>query len=94
MGTIRPRRLRSYERLSEANRIQCIRTTQMSETQKKAAAAKKLKSAKISLEEMMENLRPFLPDREIYEPEPSKEWRISEECPAAKTGRKSEPVDV
>jgi len=43
----------------------------------------KLEKAKVSLAEMMESLRPFLPKREIYEPEPSKDWRMSEECPAA-----------
>ena len=46
----------------------------------KESENQKLENAKISLAEMMESLRPFLPKREIYEPEPSKEWRIAEEC--------------
>ena len=53
----------------------------------------KLEKAKVSLAEMMESLRPFLPKREIYEPEPSKDWRLSEECPATVTEDEKQVVE-
>jgi hypothetical protein len=66
----------------------------MKEKMKKADKAK-LDGAKVSLAEIMENLGPFLPKREIFEPEPSKDWRIQEECTTpAKADRELQEADV
>ena len=67
----------------------------MSEKKQKTVEKKKLEKAKSSLAEIMENLRPFLPAREIHEPGPSKDWRIAEECNTP-TGsdRVTQEVDV
>jgi hypothetical protein len=67
----------------------------MSKKNGKAVEVKKLKKAKVSLAEMMENLRPFLPDRQIYEPEPTREWRIAEECNTPiRSDREAQEADV
>lgn len=59
------------------------------------AAKAKLAGAKISLAEIMESLRPFLPESEIYEPKPSKDWRIQEECTTpSKADRELQEADV